>query len=126
MDTEPRAILRKECPMTTKIKKNSTNKRRPRRVFTSKFMAEVVNQCRVDGNTVASVRRRFDLTGSSVRQRVRKADALAAAASTPATSSTLTPSEQHELNALRRQVKTLKMEREISKKATAFFAKESS
>jgi transposase len=37
----------------------------------------------------------------------------------------LTTAEREELQRLRRQVRTLEMEREILKKATAFFAKES-
>lgn len=37
----------------------------------------------------------------------------------------LTTAERDELSSLRRRVKTLEMEREILKKATAFFAKES-
>ena len=37
----------------------------------------------------------------------------------------LTTAEREELAALRRENRTLKMEREILKKATAFFAKES-
>jgi transposase len=37
----------------------------------------------------------------------------------------LTTAERAELADLRRRVKTLEMEREILKKATAFFAKES-
>ena len=36
----------------------------------------------------------------------------------------LTTSEREELAALRRENKTLRMEREVLKKATAFFAKE--
>ncbi|ODN40943.1 IS3 family transposase [Piscirickettsia litoralis] len=38
--------------------------------------------------------------------------------------STLTPDEKNELQALRKQVKQLQMEKEILKKASAFFAKE--
>ena len=37
----------------------------------------------------------------------------------------MTTAEREELSKLRKRVKTLEMEREILKKATAFFAKES-
>ena len=37
----------------------------------------------------------------------------------------MTPSEREELHQLRREVRTLRQEREILKKAAAFFAKES-
>lgn len=37
---------------------------------------------------------------------------------------TLTTAEKEELRRLRREVRTLRMEREVLKKATAFFAKE--
>ena len=40
-------------------------------------------------------------------------------------SGALTTAEREELTQLRRRVKTLEMEREVLKKATAFFAKES-
>jgi transposase len=36
----------------------------------------------------------------------------------------LTTAEKEELRRLRREVRTLRMEREVLKKATAFFAKE--
>lgn len=38
---------------------------------------------------------------------------------------TVTPSEREELHQLRREVRTLRQEREILKKAAAFFARES-
>ncbi|QGP56754.1 hypothetical protein PsalMR5_04244 (plasmid) [Piscirickettsia salmonis] len=40
------------------------------------------------------------------------------------TKSTMSPDEKEELKALRKEVKQLRMEKEILKKASAFFAKE--
>lgn len=94
--------------------------RRSRRKFTPEFKADVVELCQSE--SVTAVSRRLDLTQSAVREWVVKAEAVAAAGP----GSTLTADEHRELRDLRRQVKVLKMEREILKKAATFFAKENS
>jgi transposase len=62
----------------------------------------------------------LDLTESAVRQWVRQARIDAGGGK----KGELTTAEHAELVALRREAKQLRMEREILKKAAAFFAKE--
>ena len=65
--------------------------------------------------------RELDLSETAVRRWVAQAEVDSGRGPAGA----LTTAEREELARLRRQVKTLEMEREILKKATAFFAKES-
>lgn len=95
--------------------------RRPRRKFTPEFKADVVRLCRTGTETLGEVCRRLDLTESAVRAWVRQAE-VDEVGGTP---SALTTEERKELVRLRRELKQVKMERDILKKATAFFAKES-
>ena len=95
--------------------------RRKRRKFSGEYKAEVVELIRKSGKSVGAVARELDLTETAVREWVKQADAAAA----PAAPGALSAAERDELVRLRKQVKTLEMEREILKKATAFFAKES-
>jgi len=105
-------------------KKNRKNKkqRRPRRAFTDEFRADVVRLCQADGESIAEVAKRLDLTESAVRGWVKKAEQEALVGGD---AEALTMSEKEELQRLRRENKTLRMEREILKKAATFFAKES-
>jgi len=95
--------------------------RRKRRAFTEEYKAEVVALVRKSGKSIGAIAKDLDLTETSLREWVRQAEVDAGRG--PAGS--LTTAEREELSKLRRQVKTLEMEREILKKATAFFAKES-
>lgn len=100
---------------------NKKKQRRARRKFTDEFRADVVRLCQSEGESIGAVAKRLDLTESGVRGWVSKAEQVALGQSEePA----LTLSEKEELQRLRRENKTLKMEREILKKAAAFFAKE--
>ena len=92
--------------------------RRERRTFTEAFKAEAVGLVRDEGKTVAATARALDLTESALRQWVR--DAAREARRTGA----LSPGERKELEQLRRENRTLRMERDILKKAAAFFAKD--
>jgi len=85
-----------------------------------------VKLCQSGTESIGAVCRRLDLTESAVRQWVKQAEIDAAADSAGAPSAALTSRERAELQQLRRDNKRLTMEREILKKAAAFFAKENS
>jgi transposase len=95
-------------------------KPRKRRKFTHEFKAEAVRLCEVGDRTVTQVARDLDLTETALREWVNRA----AVDSGKDNSGALTTSEREELQQLRRENKRLQMEREILKKAAAFFAKE--
>src|SRR5208283_3140975 len=95
--------------------------RRKRRAFTKAYKAEVVELVRKGGKSVGGIAKELDLTETAVRAWVRQAEVDAGRGPAGA----LTTEEREELSRLRREVQTLRMEREILKKATAFFAKES-
>ena len=95
--------------------------KRGRRKFTKEYKAEVVRLIVDGGKTVGQVSRDLDLTESAVRTWVKQARIDAGQGAPGA----LTTAERAELVALRREAKQLRMEREILKKAAAFFAKES-
>ena len=94
--------------------------RRPRRSFTDEFRAGAVQLVLDGGKTIPQVARDLDLTESALRTWVDRARADAGKGKP----GVLTSSEREELIRLRKQVRDLQMEREILKKAAAFFAKE--
>ena len=95
--------------------------RRARRSFTDEFKAGAVRLVLDEGQTMAQVARDLDLTESSLRTWVDQARADRSGGKTG-----LTSDERAELTELRKENRRLRLEREILKKATAFFAKESS
>jgi transposase len=100
---------------------------RPRRTFTDEFKAGAVRLVLDEGRSVASVARDLDLSESAFARWVAQARidrGGAPATGAPATGA-LTTDERTELVELRRRTRQLEMERDILKKATAFFAKES-
>ena len=94
---------------------------RKRRSFTPEYKAEVVGLVRDGGKAISAVARDLGLTESAVRKWV----ALSEADTGRGAPKVLTTAEREELSQLRRENRQLRMEREILKKATAFFAKES-
>lgn len=92
--------------------------RRQRRDFTEAFKAQAVRLVRESGKTVSAVARELDLTESALRQWVRDAEREARR------TGALSNGERKELEQLRREVQTLRMERDILKKAAAFFARD--
>jgi len=94
--------------------------RRVRRQFTEEFRAGAVRLVVDEGKTVGAVARDLDLTPSSLATWVSQARADRSQGKTG-----LTSAEREELARLRKEVRILAEEREILKKATAFFAKQS-
>jgi transposase-like protein len=95
--------------------------KRKRRAFSPEFKAETVRLVRESGKSVGAIARELDLTETALRRWVDQAEVDAGRGPSEA----LTTSEREELAQLRRENKRLRLEREILKKATAFFAKES-
>ncbi len=96
-------------------------KKRTRRTFTKEYKAEVVTLIRQGGKSIGAVCRDLGLPETAVRRWVKQSDVDLGAGPPGA----LTTAEREELSELRKRVKTLEMEREILKKATALFARES-
>jgi transposase len=94
------------------------NGRRARRSFSPEFKAQTVELVRQGGKSIPEAARDLDLTESSVREWVRQAEV------DDGRREGLTTDERAELAQLRREVRVLREEREILKKAAAFFAKE--
>ena len=86
--------------------------KRKRRAFTEEFKTQTVRLVRESGKCIAVVARELDLTESAIRVWVRQAGIDAGRG--PAGS--LTTEEREELGRLRREVRTLRMERDIPKK----------
>jgi len=95
-------------------------RKRARRSFSDEFKAGAVRLVLEDGKTVGAAARDLDLTESSLRNWVEQARADAGRGKPGA----LTTAEREELSRLRRENRILREEREILKKAAAFFAKE--
>ena len=99
---------------------SSKTGKRARRQFTEEFRAGAVRLVVDEGKTVGAVARELDLTPSSLAKWVSQARADRSQGKTG-----LTSAEREELARLRKEVRILAEEREILKKATAFFAKQS-
>jgi transposase len=91
---------------------------RQRRLFTPEYKAEVVDLCRSSGKSIGQVARDLDMSETVVRRWVQQADTDAG--HRPG----LTTSEREELTRLRKENRVLREERDILKRATAFFARE--
>jgi transposase len=92
--------------------------KRKRRTFTPEYKAEVVAMYRTTEKSVAHIARELDLTESAVQRWVTQAEV------DEGKRDGLTTTEREELAYLRRENRILREERDILKRATAFFAKE--
>jgi transposase len=91
---------------------------RTRPPYPPEYRAEAVRLARSEGHSIRSVADDLGISRETLRAWVRQADVDVGAAEG------LTTEERAELARLRRENRTLRMEREILKKAAAFFAKE--
>lgn len=94
----------------------------PRAVFTKEFKEEAVKMVIDGGLSQSEVCRRLSLGSSTLARWVRQArngTLSATAKRNPVTE------EEMEISRLKREVAELRMERDILKNATAYFAKES-
>jgi transposase len=85
--------------------------KRKRRAFTKEFKAQAVRIVRESGKAVGTVARELDLTETALRSWVRQAEVDAGRGAPGA----LTTEEREELGRLRRENRTLRMERDILK-----------
>ena len=93
--------------------------KRKRRRFTAEQKADAIRLA-LDVGSVAQVARDLDLTESSLRNWVKQAEIDEGKGPEGA----LTTEEKEEVRRLRRENRTLRMERDFLKKAAVFFAKE--
>jgi transposase len=95
--------------------------RRERRTFNDDYKQQVLELVRSGEKSVSQICRDLDLTESLVRNWIKSDQA----SNGIMTQNSLSETDQQELERLRTENKRLKTEREILKKAAAFFAKES-
>jgi transposase len=94
--------------------------KRVRRSFTDEFKTGAVRLVIDEGKSVGAAARDLDLSESALRTWVERARADRGTGK----SGVLTAAEREELGRLRKEVRELRMERDVLKKATAFFAKD--
>jgi transposase len=116
VDTTP--VMGKVIDMESK---RSRKQPRPRREYTDEFKAGAVALVLTEGRRISDVARDLDLTQSALSGWVKQAKVESGKGPAGA----LTKAERDELTRLRKENRELLMERDILKKAAAFFAKES-
>lgn len=93
--------------------------RRKRRKFTPEYKAEVVKLVRTSGKSIGQVSSELELTETAVRQWVKRAEID----EKKDPNGPLTSEERAEVVRLRRELRTMTMERDFLRKAAAFFAR---
>ena len=93
--------------------------RRKRRKFTPEYKAEVVKLVHTSGKSVGQVSSKLELTETAVRAWVKRAEIDEKKDPT----GPLTSDERAEVTRLRRELRTVTMERDFLRKAAAFFAR---
>jgi transposase len=96
-------------------------KTKSRKQYTEEFKREAIRLVTKDGYKVAEAARSLGINATMLRRWIQIAEGGAA---TPFPGKGILTSEQEEILKLREENKRLRQEKEILKKATAFFAKE--
>lgn len=99
---------------------SKSKSKRQRRKHSAEYKAEIVRLCQESGKSPEAIGRDMGLSGSLVRLWLNQANIDASGGG----AGPLTTTEREELARLRSEVKHLRQERDILKKATAFFVKE--
>src|SRR5687767_6825907 len=89
--------------------------------YPDEFRADAVELVRTSGRSMADVARSLGVNPNTLKNWVRAAATARARAADP---NALTEDERQELRRLRKEVADLKVDREILRKAAAFFARE--
>ena len=98
----------------------SSKSGKTRRTFPPEFRAEAIKLAKEPGQVISKLAKNLDVTPTTLRAWIKQADIDGGSGPAGA----LTTAERQELAHLRRENRQLRMEREILKKATVFFAKE--
>jgi|ETNmetMinimDraft_14_1059893.scaffolds.fasta_scaffold27828_1 transposase len=85
--------------------------------YTEEFKKEAVRLVQEEGMTIAQVKKILGVSYNAIRKWLDESQ-------NPRSNTKLSNDEKEELRRLRKEVKELRMEREILKKAATFFAKE--
>ena len=93
--------------------------KRKRRSFTKEYKAQVVQMVRSIGKTIGQIAKDLDLTETAVRAWAKRAQVD----TKKDPHGPLTTDERSEMSRLRRELKTMTMERDFLRKASAFFAR---
>jgi transposase len=93
--------------------------RRKRRTFTREYKAEVVRLVRTSGKSIPQLAKELDLGETGVRAWVKQAEID----EKRDPHGPMTTDEKAEVVRLRRELKTVTMERDFLRKAAAFFAR---
>jgi transposase len=99
----------------------STNKKKPRRTFDQDFIDGAVKLVTQEGYSLAAAAKAVDVPYTTLRQWCQKQSAH----SSPTSDTARLQQLEAENRQLRKQLRQAELEREILKKATAYFAKES-
>jgi transposase len=99
----------------------STNEKKPRRTFDREFIESAVKLVTSEGYSLTAAAKAVNVSYPTLRQWCQKH----AAQNGPAADKLKLKELEEENRQLRRQLRQAELEREILKKATAYFAKES-